>query len=201
MNKLFLSSAGVAAAMTLATSAQAATLLGVFGGNDCQGGFSSCVATQTGINVSGGALPSSAVIKFNGNQQDGALAPLALDEVSSNYGTVTGSEFSRSFNAATNVFSFTYTPVGGDPALHYFAIKQGRVYALYYDSVPITAGSVDLDIAFGQTTEDFSHITFFNSTVPAVPEPSTWAMLILGFGSIGGLMRSDRKRRTTLAFG
>jgi hypothetical protein len=32
---------------------------------------------------------------------------------------------------------------------------------------------------------------------PAVPEPATWGMMILGFGSIGGVMR---RRRTSVSF-
>ncbi len=32
--------------------------------------------------------------------------------------------------------------------------------------------------------------------VPAVPEPATWAFMILGFGGIGGAMR--RQRKTTM---
>jgi hypothetical protein len=31
------------------------------------------------------------------------------------------------------------------------------------------------------------------STVPAVPEPATWAMMIAGFGLVGGAMRRRRK--------
>lgn len=199
MTKFYLAVAAIAAAATAATPADAAiVLLGVFRGNDCgAGGFSNCVATQTGINT-GAALPSSVVIKFNGNQQDGSLSPLALDEVSGNYGTVTGSEFGRSFNATTNVFSFTYTPGAGDPALHYIAIKQGQQYALYYDSTPITTGSIDLDLAFGRNTDDFSHVTFFNSA--AIPEPGTWAMLILGFGLVGGALRAARQNRPALNY-
>lgn len=35
--------------------------------------------------------------------------------------------------------------------------------------------------------------------VPAVPEPTTWAMMILGFGAVGGVMRSNRRKaRLTL---
>ena len=29
----------------------------------------------------------------------------------------------------------------------------------------------------------------------AVPEPSTWAMLLLGFGAVGGAMRSRRRQK------
>ena len=32
-------------------------------------------------------------------------------------------------------------------------------------------------------------------SVPAVPEPSTWAMMLIGFGSIGGAMRRKRKQQ------
>ncbi len=30
--------------------------------------------------------------------------------------------------------------------------------------------------------------------VPGVPEPSTWAMMLLGFGAVGGFMRAHRRR-------
>jgi hypothetical protein len=32
----------------------------------------------------------------------------------------------------------------------------------------------------------------------AVPEPATWALMILGFGAIGGMMRGSSRRRTAL---
>lgn len=35
--------------------------------------------------------------------------------------------------------------------------------------------------------------------VAAVPEPATWLMLILGFGIVGGTLRSRRRNRTALA--
>jgi hypothetical protein len=33
----------------------------------------------------------------------------------------------------------------------------------------------------------------------AIPEPSTWAMLIVGFGAVGVGMRASRRRQTALA--
>lgn len=200
MKKLLSIGAGVAAAMAVASPAQAATvLLGVFSGNDCQGGFSSCFATQAGVNVEGGALPSPVVVKFNGNEtdQEAELDPFEVDEVSTFYGTVDGSEFEIDFLEG-NIVSFSYDPEAGDPELHYFVIKQGREYALYYDASPILGGSVDLDsVGFDAGADSFSHITFFNT---GVPEPSTWAMLILGFGVIGGALRAARRKAVGLRY-
>jgi hypothetical protein len=40
-----------------------------------------------------------------------------------------------------------------------------------------------------------SHIAFLGTpNTPGVPEPSTWAMLILGFGIVGGAMRFSKRR-------
>lgn len=36
----------------------------------------------------------------------------------------------------------------------------------------------------------------FSSVDNAVPEPATWAMMLLGFGFVGGAMRARRKRTT-----
>ena len=33
----------------------------------------------------------------------------------------------------------------------------------------------------------------------AVPEPSTWAMMLMGFGAAGAAMRRSRRRTTALA--
>lgn len=45
-----------------------------------------------------------------------------------------------------------------------------------------------------------SLVTAVSAPVPAaVPEPGTWAMLILGFGLVGGALRSARRARHRLA--
>lgn len=38
-------------------------------------------------------------------------------------------------------------------------------------------------------------VEFLGSQIAAVPEPSTWAMMLLGFGFIGGAMRSAKRRQ------
>ena len=44
--------------------------------------------------------------------------------------------------------------------------------------------------------ESLRQVSIQLATAPAVPEPATWALMILGFGLVGGAMR----RRTTLSY-
>ena len=43
-----------------------------------------------------------------------------------------------------------------------------------------------------------SELSFEGTAVPAVPEPATWALMILGFGVVGSALR--RRRRTQVRF-
>lgn len=61
-----------------------------------------------------------------------------------------------------------------------------------------TASSIDFGGAARLT--GFDDITFGSAVAGAVPEPSTWAMLLLGFGAVGGALRIGRKKRLTASF-
>ena len=55
--------------------------------------------------------------------------------------------------------------------------------------------SVDLDAQAG------AYFANINVGPPsAVPEPGTWAMLLLGFGGVGARLRSDRRAKARLIF-
>ncbi|NJC05945.1 hypothetical protein GGQ97_001738 [Sphingomonas kaistensis] len=69
---------------------------------------------------------------------------------------------------------------------------QGNVSAFYlWDNVP--AGSIRLT-----DTQGYSNAVLYRSTsvTTAVPEPGTWALMLVGFGAVGGAMR--RRRRETV---
>lgn len=79
----------------------------------------------------------------------------------------------------------------------YFAVKAGDQFELYELSTPSTSFSWNTnDLVVGNnSTPSLSHIIYVGSaTVPGgVPEPATWAMMILGFFGLGGALRSRRK--------
>lgn len=53
--------------------------------------------------------------------------------------------------------------------------------------------------AFGSEGSQFVIRTF--TPIPNVPEPATWAMLVLGFGVAGAALRRTRRVRANLAYG
>lgn len=163
----------------------AVTLIGQFDGTECggPGGFSNCYAYSGGTTQGFRPDGSPAVFKYGSDGEK---------EFSTAFPSITGTEFVINYTAFTNTLGFTYTPGAGDPTLHYFAVKQANSFALFYDPNPILSGSINLGTYF-PNTPGFSHITFFNSG--AVPEPATWAMMLLGFGFMGRALRLAKRRQ------
>ncbi|MBS0480166.1 MAG: PEP-CTERM sorting domain-containing protein [Proteobacteria bacterium] len=187
-----LAAAGLAAMMAASPAYAAPTLVGQFSGNECggPGGFSNCYAYQNGTTSqgqNGGGSPT--IFKKN---SDGST------DISTLFPTITGAEFTVTYTAASNQLSFTYTPGSGDPVIHYVAINQANYTYLYYDSAPIFNGTITLNTLF-PNNPGWSHITFFDTGTPAVPEPATWAMLIGGFGAMGFALRRRPKVAVTCA--
>ena len=166
----------------LSVEAQAITYLGTFSGNDCTGGFSDCYAYPGGTNNGPIDLGSPVIIKYGSG---------GGTEISDLFPSIDGSEFDIDLLGG-NTLEFTYTPGAGDPDVHDFTVKQANGFALYYDAVPITSASIALSEYVSQP--GFSHVTFFDTGTPGVPEPSTWAMLLVGFFGIGGALRSVKRR-------
>ena len=96
--------------------------------------------------------------------------------VFADFGTITGGGTS----------SGTFNLPGYD--IDYFAVKAGSEFVLY--EFLGTGGSGNWSVASGK---GLSHLAFFG-TKAAVPEPGTWAMMLLGFGAAGTALR--RRKRT-----
>jgi PEP-CTERM motif len=113
--------------------------------------------------------------------------PTANPDISLNFLGDTNAGFPGTFTGAGTT-SGTWNLSGY--LVDFFSVKAGNDFILYKLAVPTSAGSwstAGLTNRQGQR-QDLSHLSFFG-TQSAVPEPATWAMMMLGFGLIGGAMR------------
>lgn len=115
-----------------------------------------------------------------------------------------GLTFQYSLNASqldngtwTTFAGLNYTPVAGvlstsiSATIGDLAIAQGESFAFRW--VDVDSSGTD----YGLGVDNLSITAALAQTGGAVPEPSAWALLILGFGLTGAAMR---RRRQTLAF-
>jgi PEP-CTERM motif len=79
---------------------------------------------------------------------------------------------------------------------------RGTEGVTLYQDVYVFDESIDTVSAY---VDDFGNDNVnyaFRLVGGAVPEPSTWAMMLLGFGFVGGAMRSAKRRqKVTVSFG
>ncbi|KQR81167.1 PEPxxWA-CTERM sorting domain-containing protein [Sphingomonas sp. Leaf343] len=79
-----------------------------------------------------------------------------------------------------------------DMGLDFFLLGDGVFRLEFIDTY--NAGA---DPARGAWTDTMFEVTY-DAAMAGVPEPSSWALMILGFGALGGRMR--RRGRTRVAF-
>lgn len=125
-------------------------------------------------------------------------------------------------------FSVTTTPGGGTWPYPFFpgdtytkagassvtALPNNYIYATYPDSDQLrlyfagalTQSGVALDQTAGEFVSKIGMRTVGSGALTrrvaaAVPEPATWALMILGFGMVGGAMRASiRRRKVTVSY-
>jgi hypothetical protein len=77
--------------------------------------------------------------------------------------------------------------------IEYYAVKYGSQFTLYEYLGSDGTGTWATDNRNG-----LSHIAFFGSPSNSVPEPATWAMMLLGFGAAGTALRRSRSKGSKL---
>jgi hypothetical protein len=83
----------------------------------------------------------------------------------------------------------------------YISVKAGNNFMFYQVDPTATSGfwttaglSDKFDKYGNEKLKDLSHYTLWaGAPGSAVPEPATWAMMIIGFGTAGGMIRSRRR--------
>jgi hypothetical protein len=197
------------------TPAQAATVIeGDFtlGEGNLPGALNvTSTGTQTGTTVNGVVNTDGSAVSFSSNRAltitgGGAatIAPLSgiidlltvnfekgWDNITFNFGGGSG-VFDLSVNNGSAFFS---GGVGGNCDICSISNGQNRF---------VLNGSGITNLVFN-FRPGINSVTQFRleglSNMPAVPEPATWAMMLLGLGLVGGAMRAAKRRqKVTLSY-
>ncbi len=93
---------------------------------------------------------------------------------------------------------FTSVTLNGTP----FATIRSGTAELRTVDVPVASGAQLLSVGYAnaQRFSSYGGVLTFTPGIAAVPEPGSWAMLILGFAITGSAMRY-RRRRMAVSFG
>jgi hypothetical protein len=116
---------------------------------------------------------------------DITLTPLADLDV--NGGTMNGITITKT---ATGVYDLS---VAAGINLSYFAVKAGNDFILYQYIGQTSFTTDGLQSGRSHNLPGLSHAVFFG-TAGGVPEPATWAMMLLGFGMMGASVRRRRAK-------
>jgi hypothetical protein len=103
------------------------------------------------------------------------------------------------FSLGSDDDSFIYVDnvlFGQNPGVH-------GVTNVAFTSPLLSAGSHNIEVFFAdrQNTGAFLSLSLLSDDVviaPGVPEPATWAMMLIGFGAIGFAMRGKKDRFSTI---
>jgi len=114
---------------------------------------------------------------------DITLVPLA--DIGVGGGSVNGITITK---ISTGMYSLS---VAAGVDLAYFAVKAGNDFMLYQYTGQTSFTTDGLQSGASHNLPGLSHAMFFG-TAGGVPEPATWAMMLLGLGLVGGSMRRRR---------
>lgn len=114
----------------------------------------------------------------DGSAAHDAAVQLALWELLYE-GTSTSPSFSSGIFKASDISSSILT--------------TAKTYAQNARTIWSPVSNIDIQVAKSGSYQDQ---LFWTVRPPAVPEPASWAMMITGFGAVGGAMRHRRRRMT-----
>ncbi|ATE63287.1 choice-of-anchor A family protein [Rhizorhabdus dicambivorans] len=161
------------------------------------------------INVTGSGLKvlNWSEAMFEGNQNQQLLVTLPSDATLVINVAGTDIDFNRNFNTFANdervLFNF-YEATTVDIGRQF----SGSILGVFADITGGNSGNIDGTVIGNNVRQNANgeiHNNYFQgdlssigsgSSVVVAPEPSTWGLLILGFGLVGGMLRT---RRRTLA--
>jgi len=207
MRKLLLT-AVAATALSAAPAAHAAvTFAGGSTGCFQDGGVGPCTATDGGLTFTGGAATF--------NQTTDSTGFAGVGGPTNNFGTITLVPDGQSYTGDVFNLVISFTAPPGSSSGMFTANLMGSLTSTGVGGLQISflnGTQVLSSSSIGPFTLHVNDVAFSGSLGPnetqlrqdisgyiiaAVPEPATWAMMLLGFGGIGMAMR--RRRQPALA--
>lgn len=94
----------------------------------------------------------------------------------------------------------TYDFPGLLDGLTYIGIHKGKGGADGFESTAFFKLDADNLDTFSLTLKGGSDAVLYFTGGSVVPEPATWAMMIIGFGAAGSMLRTSRRKRALAAF-
>ena len=183
--------AAAAAVLATAGAASAATFIDTWTTNSVTGDIS-VVIGDTGLGVAGGSASSQGT----STQSYNALTTDFTDTFNFSLPTgAVGSSVTSSDTKNNLVFSgFTFNGVSGMIGPTPAGLPSAGITAQF-----VTAGGAQQLVIKGSggPAASFGGTVNFSPVAVGVPEPASWALMIVGFGSAGALLR--RRRRGLLA--
>lgn len=95
-------------------------------------------------------------------------------------------------------FVMTHTFTVNEPTV--WDTMNGGTYYQFYTPTDLHIELENIDVDDNDQVGTYRFTLESVNAAGAVPEPSTWAMLILGFGLIGGAMRSRRRQSVQVSY-
>jgi hypothetical protein len=136
-----------------------------------------------------GALVAARSVTFSGIPA--TRTPTWVDFDFTGTALLNGARYSAIITSASNRFGLIYGPninLNNGALLGPDAYADGRFLATGFNDRPCSTGACDANFRF--TTD---------TALAPVPEPSTWALMILGMGVVGGAMRRRMRARVRFA--
>jgi hypothetical protein len=187
MRKLSLTIVGAAIAASFASASPAVAAVAIAPGTCDSLTDGDALGCEFTGNINSSTSGNSSYLLAQ-NAYNAAFNPdITLTPLADFSGSGTSDGITLTLNDAMNGGTFALAP-GVD--LLYYAVKAGSNFILYEYNGTNTFSTADLSVGNGQTPA-LSHIIFFGSN-GGVPEPATWAMLLLGMGMVGSSIRRRR---------
>lgn len=177
--------------MTSAPFANAAVLWDESVDGELTGAFGSAPV----FNLSAGVSTVSGFIDHNLADTGELFDFDTFSVVVPSYLTLTSIQFSPGYTtvASADRLFFRIRPGAQDPVSYLWSVtinnsSSAASIAADVAAIDLSRSALTFNAAGSQTSPDFAYTWAFTTTTN-VPEPGTWAMMIAGFGFVGGIMR------------